>query len=76
MKYRRKTIHPNVVFAESYQFRNQEVISKQTQKPEVLTRPDPPKSGKIVTQPADPTRDPTRPDPIRGSIRPVDNSVM
>jgi len=30
----------------------------------VLTRPDPPKSGKIVT----------RPDPTRGSIRPVDNS--
>ena len=32
----------------------------------MLTRPDPPKSGKIVT----------RPDPTRGSIRPVDNSGM
>ena len=31
----------------------------------MLTRPDPPKSGKIVTRP-DPTRpDPTRPDPTR-----------
>ena len=37
----------------------------QTKKPEVLTRPDLPKSGKIVT----------RPDPTRGSIRPVDNSA-
>ena len=32
----------------------------------MLTRPDPPKSGKIVT----------RPDPTRGSIRPVDNSGL
>ena len=40
----------------------------------MLTRPNPPKSGKIVTRP-DPTRpDPTRPNPTRGSIRPVDNS--
>ena len=32
----------------------------------MLTRPDPPKSDKIVTLP----------DPTRGSIRPVDNSVQ
>ena len=37
---------------------------EKTNKSEMLTRPDPPKSGKIVT----------RPDPTRGSIRPVDNS--
>ena len=35
----------------------------------MLTRPDSPKSGKIVTRP-----DSTRTDPTRGSIRPVDNS--
>ena len=55
-----------MVFEDSYWFRNQEIISKKLKKSEVLTRPDPPKSGKIVT----------RPDPTRGSIRPVDNSVL
>ena len=45
------------------------------------SRPDPPKSGNIVTRPdptrPDPTRpDPTRPDPTRGSIRPVNISEL
>ena len=68
-KYRRKSINLNVVFEDSYRSRYQGIISKKTIKSEVLnqpmTRPDPPKSGKIVT----------RPEPTCGSIRSVDNSA-
>ena len=61
--------NPSVVFEDS-RFRYQEIISLT----EVLTRlTRPPKSGKIVTR-TRPEPDPTRSDPTRGSIRPVDNS--
>ena len=64
IKYRRKSINPNLVFEDSHRFRYQEIISRKLKNPKCW--PDPPKSGKIVT----------RPDPTRGSIRPVDNSGM
>ena len=52
IKYRRKSINPNVVFEDSYRFRYQEIISKNEKiRSAVPTRPDSPKSGKIVTRP-------------------------
>ena len=65
IKYCRKSINLNVVFEDLYRFRYQEIISKKLKKKsEVLTRP-----AKIRQN-----RDPTWPDPTRGSIRPMDNS--
>ena len=52
----------------SYRFRNQKIEIKLI-KPEVLTRPDPPKSGKIVTRP-DPIQPDPRVDPTRGQLCP------
>ena len=54
------------LFKDSHWFRNPEIISKQIKNSEVMTRP-----AKLQQN-----RDPTRPDPTRGSIRPVDNSDM
>ena len=64
IKYRRKSINPNVVFEDSWRFRYQEIISKNLKNPKCWANP----TAKIRQN-----RDPTRPD--RGSIRPVDNSV-
>ena len=53
----------NAVFEDSYRFRYQELISKNLKIQSVdPIRPDPPKSGKIVTRP-----DP-RVHPIRGQL--------
>ena len=68
VKYRRKSINPNVVFEDSYRFRYQEIISKNYKiRSADPTRPDPPKSGKIVTRP-DPTRPDPRVHPTRGQL--------
>ena len=59
IKYSRKTFNSNVVFEDSYRFRNPEVFSKKLKNPKCWpdpTRPDPTQPAKIRQN-----RDPTRP---------------
>ena len=72
-KCRWKSINPNVVFEDSYRFKYQEIISKKTNKSEVLTRPgsaDPTRPAKIRQN-----RDLTRPYPTRPA-GPSDRGVI
>ena len=68
IKYRRKSINPNVVFEDSYGFRYQEIISETLKNPKCW--PDPTRPAKIRAKSwPDPTRPDPRVHPTRGQLR-------
>ena len=65
IKYRRKSINPNVVFEDSHRFRYQEIISKKLKNPKCW--PDPTHQNPAISWP-DPTRPDPRVHPTRGQL--------